>query len=52
LMRSATNQGLLAIMNVRLFAKQYGRLFLKSLPESPIVRDLDGVAKFFNTEGK
>ena len=52
LMRCATDQGLLAIMDVRLFAKPYGRLFLKSLPESPIVRDLDDVTHFFNMEGK
>lgn len=49
LLRSATDSGLLAIMDVRLFTKQYGRLFRKSLPESPLIRSLDDVFLFFNT---
>ncbi|MCK9294089.1 MAG: ATP-dependent DNA helicase [Desulfobulbaceae bacterium] len=47
LMRSSTDSGLLAIMDVRLFTKQYGRLFLKSLPDSPVIRTLEEVTRFF-----
>jgi ATP-dependent DNA helicase DinG len=47
LMRSSTDSGLLAILDVRLFSKHYGRLFLKSLPDSPIIRTLEEVSGFF-----
>ncbi|MCB2184706.1 MAG: ATP-dependent DNA helicase [Desulfobulbaceae bacterium] len=47
LMRSTTDSGLLAILDVRLFTKQYGRLFRKSLPESPLIRDIKEVHHFF-----
>ncbi|MFZ5775734.1 MAG: ATP-dependent DNA helicase [Thermodesulfobacteriota bacterium] len=50
LMRSSTDRGVLAICDVRLFTKQYGRLFLQSLPPSPVCRDLDTVADFFGEE--
>jgi ATP-dependent DNA helicase DinG len=47
LMRSASDQGLLAVLDARLYAKSYGRLFLKSTPPSPIIRSLDEVRAFF-----
>ncbi|MBI5558490.1 MAG: ATP-dependent DNA helicase [Deltaproteobacteria bacterium] len=47
LMRSASDSGLLAILDIRLFSKQYGRLFRKSLPASPIIRTLADVHRFF-----
>jgi ATP-dependent DNA helicase DinG len=47
LMRSATDRGVIAIMDVRLFSKGYGRTFLKSLPPSPVVRSLQDLAEFF-----
>jgi ATP-dependent DNA helicase DinG len=50
LMRSASDRGVLAVMDIRLYTKSYGRLFLKSLPQSPIVRTLDEVTAFFMTE--
>ncbi|MDG4475867.1 ATP-dependent DNA helicase [Thiovibrio frasassiensis] len=50
LMRSSTDRGVLAICDVRLFSKQYGRLFLKSLPQSPICRELGPVRDFFQEE--
>jgi ATP-dependent DNA helicase DinG len=40
LMRSSSDYGLLAVMDVRLFTKSYGRLFRKSLPPSPIIRKI------------
>jgi ATP-dependent DNA helicase DinG len=47
LMRTSSDKGLLAILDVRLFTKQYGRMFLKSLPPSPRTRELAAVVSFF-----
>ena len=47
LMRAATDCGVIAIMDVRLFSKGYGRTFRASLPPSPVVRDLAEVRQFF-----
>ena len=47
LMRAATDRGVIAIMDVRLFTKGYGRTFLKSLPPSPVVRSLPNLTDFF-----
>ena len=47
LMRTSSDKGLLAILDVRLFTKQYGRTFLKSLPSSPLTRDLADVVSYF-----
>ena len=47
LMRSSADRGVIAIMDVRLFTKGYGRTFLKSLPASPVTRDLKDIAEFF-----
>ena len=48
LMRSASDRGLLAIMDIRLYTKGYGRLFLKSLPPSPVIRTVAEAAQFFS----
>jgi ATP-dependent DNA helicase DinG len=47
LMRASTDSGLLAILDTRLFTKQYGRVFLRSLPASPITRNFSEVEAFF-----
>lgn len=47
LMRAATDCGLIAIMDVRLFSKGYGRSFRASLPPSPVVRSLEDARAFF-----
>jgi len=47
LMRSASDSGIMAIMDVRLFKKGYGRTFLRSLPPAPVVRTTDDIAGFF-----
>ncbi len=47
LMRSKSDRGLLAIMDIRLYSKGYGRLFLKSLPQSPIIRTIAEAVDFF-----
>ena len=48
LMRSTADRGVLAILDARLFSKGYGRTFLKSLPPSPLCRDLEKVKQFFS----
>jgi ATP-dependent DNA helicase DinG len=52
LMRAATDYGVIAIMDVRLFSKGYGRSFRASLPPSPVVRSVAEVRHFFNTKGQ
>ncbi len=47
LMRATSDYGVIAIMDVRLFSKGYGRAFRASLPPSPVVRSLEEVRHFF-----
>jgi ATP-dependent DNA helicase DinG len=47
LMRSVTDRGVIAIMDVRLFNKGYGRVFMKSLPPSPITRSMSDIEQFY-----
>ena len=47
LMRSASDRGIIAIMDVRLFGKGYGRTFLKSMPPSPVTRNIREIETFF-----
>jgi ATP-dependent DNA helicase DinG len=47
LMRTSEDRGLIAVMDGRLYSKRYGRTFLKSLPQAPVLRDLEEVAHFF-----
>ncbi len=46
LMRSSLDKGIIAVMDVRLFTKGYGKCFLRSLPPSPVVRELCEVERF------
>lgn len=48
LMRSVTDRGVIAIMDVRLFKKGYGRVFLRSLPPSPVTRTVTDIEKFYS----
>lgn len=48
LMRTSADKGVLAILDVRLFTKSYGKIFLKSLPASPLTRDLADVVSYFS----
>ncbi len=52
LMRSASDCGVVAIMDVRLFKKGYGKTFLKSLPSSRVSRELDEIDYFFRSMDK
>jgi ATP-dependent DNA helicase DinG len=47
LMRTASDRGVIAIMDTRLFTKGYGRLFLRSLPPAPVTRSLEEIEEFF-----
>ncbi len=48
LMRRSGDQGVIAVLDVRLFSKGYGGRFLKSLPAAPVSRDIDDVEDFFS----
>lgn len=48
LIRSTSDNGVIGILDIRLYSKGYGRIFRASLPPSPVVRELDEVRKFFN----
>lgn len=50
LMRTADDRGVMAILDTRLFTKGYGRQFRRSLPPSPVCRDLAEVAAFFDNQ--
>lgn len=48
LIRSVNDTGVVALMDIRLYTKGYGRTFLKSLPPAPVTRKIEDVEKFFN----
>ncbi len=50
LMRSTSDRGVIAVLDIRLYSKGYGRIFRASLPPSPVVRTLEEVKEFFETE--
>lgn len=52
LMRSATDRGVIAIMDTRLFSKGYGRTFLGSLPASPVTRKISDIEMFYGDGNK
>lgn len=47
LIRSATDRGVIAILDPRLRTKQYGRVFLDSLPKGKVTGDISEVKKMF-----
>lgn len=47
LVRTETDRGVICILDSRLCSKGYGRRFLRSLPPSPVTRDLEDVENFF-----
>lgn len=47
LIRDASDRGVLVLGDNRIVSKPYGRLFRRSLPPMPLVRDLDAVTGFF-----
>jgi len=48
LMRASSDSGVIAILDVRLFTKRYGKRFRDSLPPSQIVRRLQSVGDFYS----
>ena len=46
LIRTASDHGILAVLDSRLMRKGYGRRFLESLPPARLVHELDEVARF------
>jgi ATP-dependent DNA helicase DinG len=50
LIRSATDRGLLAVLDPRLRTASYGRLFLQSLPPCRITSDIGDAAAVFEPE--
>lgn len=48
LIRSATDRGVLSVLDPRLTTKAYGQTFLKSLPQCRITHDIADVEKFFS----
>jgi ATP-dependent DNA helicase DinG len=46
LIRTASDHGILAVLDSRLVRKPYGRRFLESLPPARLVHELDAVARF------
>jgi ATP-dependent DNA helicase DinG len=47
LIRSATDRGVLSILDPRVVTKSYGRLFLESLPPARLTRNIEDVERFF-----
>lgn len=50
LIRSTGDRGVIALMDVRLQSKGYGKIFLKSLPPAPMTRKFTQVEDFFRNE--
>ena len=47
LIRSATDRGVLVLLDNRVQRQSYGKVFLDSLPPYRITQDIDDVAEFF-----
>ena len=47
LIRDAGDRGVLMVGDRRLLGRGYGKVFLQSLPDMPITRDIDDVRRFF-----
>jgi ATP-dependent DNA helicase DinG len=52
LIRSLHDRGLLALLDNRILKKQYGRVFVESLPPYKKTTDLKKVAEFFGADGR
>jgi ATP-dependent DNA helicase DinG len=50
LIRSATDRGVLAVLDPRLRTKAYGRLFLESLPPCRVTSQIEDIARVFENE--
>jgi ATP-dependent DNA helicase DinG len=50
LIRARQDRGVMAILDVRLLTRGYGRIFLKSLPACPVVQSHEEIGKFFSRQ--
>lgn len=50
LLRRTTDRGVMAVLDVRMSRKWYGRLFLEGLPPTPVTRDMEDVVHFFDSD--
>ena len=50
LMRRADDRGVIALLDVRLFSKGYGRSFRRGLPAAPVTREMEEIENFFQEE--
>ena len=50
LIRSRQDRGVLSILDTRIVTRQYGKIFLESLPPYRITRSMDDVESFFEKE--
>jgi ATP-dependent DNA helicase DinG len=50
LIRKSSDTGLLSILDNRILASRYGKVFLQSLPEIPITHSLSDITRFFEGE--
>ncbi len=50
LIRSRSDRGVLSILDTRIASRQYGRVFLESLPPYQVTRDMDDVERFFEKD--
>ena len=48
LIRDVSDTGILVLCDPRLLSKSYGKVFLRSLPDMPVTRDLADVEQFFD----
>ena len=47
LIRKASDRGILAILDKRILTSRYGSIFLKSLPQIPVIHDIVEIERFF-----
>ncbi len=50
LIRAKTDRGILALLDTRIERMRYGKIFMESLPNYGMTRDLAGVARFLDKE--
>ena len=48
LIRTRSDRGILCILDIRILTKSYGKIFRKSLYESPLCRKPDEIEAFFS----
>ncbi len=52
LIRTRSDKGILCMLDLRILTKSYGKIFLKSLYETPLSRELRDIEEFFSKNGQ